>query len=211
MEKQIYIIRHAETELNNLQIVQGSGINSSLNDTGKMQSLAFYKRYKNTKFDFVYCSALKRTFQTVHHFLLDGIPYKSLPELNEMSWGDHEGQSPNQILTSNYKKVVSEWLAGNYHAKLPNAESPLEMHLRLNKAIEELKSNPHKKILVCTHGRAYRCLMTILNNEPLHQMEKYHHSNTGLTIVKFENDKFEIILSDDTNHLQPAIAPLKNW
>ncbi len=33
MDKELYIIRHGETELNRLGIVQGRGVNSDLNDT----------------------------------------------------------------------------------------------------------------------------------------------------------------------------------
>ena len=49
--KELYIIRHGETELNRLGIVQGRGINSDLNDTGRAQAEAFYQYYKETKFD----------------------------------------------------------------------------------------------------------------------------------------------------------------
>ena len=40
--KEIYIIRHGETELNRLGIVQGRGVDSDLNDTGRAQAEAFY-------------------------------------------------------------------------------------------------------------------------------------------------------------------------
>ena len=38
--KEIFIIRHGETELNRLGIVQGSGVDAGLNDTGQQQAQA---------------------------------------------------------------------------------------------------------------------------------------------------------------------------
>jgi probable phosphoglycerate mutase len=38
LKKIIYIIRHGETELNKLGIVQGRGVDSELNDKGRDQA-----------------------------------------------------------------------------------------------------------------------------------------------------------------------------
>ena len=43
--KQLYIIRHGETELNRLGIVQGRGVDASLNETGITQAEAFFQKY----------------------------------------------------------------------------------------------------------------------------------------------------------------------
>lgn len=51
--KKIYIIRHGQTDFNLKGIVQGSGVDSSLNDFGVAQSRAFLKltaMYRLTKF-----------------------------------------------------------------------------------------------------------------------------------------------------------------
>ena len=54
--KNIFILRHAETDFNKRGVVQGSGIDAPLNDTGKAQARAFYTRYKNYPFDKIYIS-----------------------------------------------------------------------------------------------------------------------------------------------------------
>ncbi len=46
MGKTLYIVRHGETELNKHGIVQGRGINSDLNDTGRAQAAALFEHYK---------------------------------------------------------------------------------------------------------------------------------------------------------------------
>ena len=46
MVKNIYIIRHGQTDFNVRQIVQGRGINSDLNDEGILQAKLFFEAHK---------------------------------------------------------------------------------------------------------------------------------------------------------------------
>lgn len=87
MSKELYIIRHAETELNRLGIVQGRGVDSDLNDTGRAQAAAFFERYKTVAFDKIYTSELKRTHQTVQQFIDLGLPWEQELGLDELAWG----------------------------------------------------------------------------------------------------------------------------
>ena len=83
--KELYIIRHGETELNRLGIVQGRGVDASLNDTGIAQGKAFFNKYSAIKFDKVYTSSLVRTHQTVKAFLAAGLPWEQLDGLDELA------------------------------------------------------------------------------------------------------------------------------
>ena len=73
MKKTFYFIRHGQTDLNLLGIVQGRGVNSPLNANGMRQAQAFYEAYKSIPFDKVYMSTLLRTHQTVQQFVDQGI------------------------------------------------------------------------------------------------------------------------------------------
>ena len=85
MNKEVFIIRHGQTDLNKDHIVQGSGVDSSLNAYGRKQAAAFYKLYKNQAFEVVLTSALKRTHETVAPFLERGLPWEQHPSINEIS------------------------------------------------------------------------------------------------------------------------------
>lgn len=52
----LYIIRHAETEYNRKGIIQGSEVDSDINDIGDSQSKSFYDYYQNVNFDKIYTS-----------------------------------------------------------------------------------------------------------------------------------------------------------
>ncbi|HPH47050.1 MAG TPA: histidine phosphatase family protein, partial [Chryseolinea sp.] len=90
--KKIYIVRHGQTDFNLNNIVQGSGVNSSLNDRGRAQGQAFFDTYKDIQFDKIYTSALVRTKESIQKFIDLGIPFESLSGLNEISWGTKEGE-----------------------------------------------------------------------------------------------------------------------
>jgi len=201
MDKIIYFIRHGETDLNRAHIVQGSGVDSSLNELGHQQAREFYNFYKDQNFELVICSALQRSYQTIIPFVEDGIPLERYSEINEMNWGVHEGKSSTPEMRAAYLEMISQWNQNNLDARLEEGESAQEMANRLPAFLDQLKQMPQKKILVCSHGRALRGIMTLLKGQHLREMETYKHSNTGLFLIELVDQEFKVILENDTRHL----------
>lgn len=199
--KTIYIVRHGETEYNRLGIVQGSGIDKELNEYGQLQALALYEYYKAVPFDVVITSRLQRTHQTMRSFIEQGIPWEQFKEINEMNWGHYEGKPSSPAMHADYLVVKEQWNKGIYDARLPGAESAAELGERLNRFIEHLWNRKEKHILVCSHGRAMCGLVSLMNGEPLSEMNKYKHSNTGLWRLHYDGEKAVIDLENDTRHL----------
>jgi len=203
MEKTLYIIRHGETDLNKRGVVQGRGVDTDLNETGRRQAAAFYKAYKHIPFDKIYTSTLKRTHQTVDQFIKDGIPWTQYSGLDEMAWGVFEGQESTEDVKVAYSTMMDNWTRGDLHLKFENGESPLEVHERQLEVLEKLiEENDDTNILICMHGRAMRLFLCLLANLPLYEMEKFPHTNTTLYKVKYDGKKFEIVDSNNTDHLK---------
>jgi probable phosphoglycerate mutase len=201
MNKTLYILRHGETELNKKHIVQGSGVDSSLNDTGRQQAQAFFEQYQHLPFETILTSKLVRTHETVAPFLQKGINWEQHADINEMGWGVHEGKHNTPEMHQDYRHMMSAWQAGDYHAKLEQGESAHELAHRMGRFIEHLKTRPEKLLLVCSHGRAMRCMVTLFKNMDLKHMEQFHHSNTGLYVVHYQNGDFVFELENDVRHL----------
>ncbi len=200
--KELYIIRHGETELNRLGIVQGRGVNTDLNETGKAQAAAFFNHYKHIPFDHIYTSALKRTHQTAQGFIDLGLPWDQLEGLDELAWGDWEGKPNTEEARRAFKEIVELWQGGNYDAKFEGGESPNDVLFRLTKAIDVIKSGTEEKcVLVCMHGRAMRLLLCYLLAKPMSEMGDFPHQNTTLYRLKYDDDKFEVIDFNNTDHL----------
>ena len=205
--KSLYIIRHGETAYNKLGIVQGSGVDTDLNETGKAQAAHFYEKYQDIDFELIITSKLKRTTQTAQHFLDKGIPHLTTADINEINWGAHEGKVSTPESRTDYKYVSGEWTNGNYHARTHGGESIAELAERLHRFLAFLHTRPEQNILIVTHGRTLRALICLLKGEPLANMERYDHYNTGLVLSHIAQGKFEVALENDISHLPHYEAP----
>ena len=202
-KKTIYLIRHGETEYNKRGIIQGSGINSELNETGRLQAHLFYMAYKHIPFDKIYISELVRTSQSVAPFLKKNIPHEKLEGLNEINWGIMEGAIPNSLNQLHYHHMIEDWKAGYLDKAIENGETPNQMYKRQTEALEIIMSHENEKtILICMHGRAIRSFLCLLLNEPLSKMEDFHHSNLCLYILEQAgNGHFKIKLENSKEHV----------
>jgi 2,3-bisphosphoglycerate-dependent phosphoglycerate mutase len=207
--KEIYLIRHGETAYNKMGVVQGSGIDADLNELGREQAKAFFEYYKDLKFDKIYISNLVRTFQTVESFLDLGIPFEKHEGLNEISWGHKEGKIPNDIDNAYYKDLIDNWNAGNTHLRSEGGESPEDVSIRQDNALEIiLERNDESLILIAMHGRAMRVLLTKIANQELKYMDNYEHRNTCLYKIQYHKlDKtFKILEQNNIEHLERIMA-----
>lgn len=199
--KQLFIVRHGETEFNRLNIVQGSGVNTSLNQTGVKQANSFYQAYKNQPFDVVFTSALNRSIESVQGFIADGIPHIALPELNEISWGEFEGKQQTEEQKQIYWNLINQWNTGNTNAKINQGESPIELQNRQKKALNLIVNHHAQSILICMHGRAMKSFLCLLLNKPLTQMEEFPHTNLCLYKLILNQGVFSLVEANNTKHL----------
>lgn len=212
MANLIYLIRHGETDFNKQNIVQGSGVDTNLNAQGIWQAEQFYAHYQHIAFDHICISALKRTYQSVQKFIeIDKIPYSIHEGLNEINWGIIEGKRQNENDREQYFKVTNEWSNGNFHSRMFGGESAIELQNRqkneLKNIIEKMAKN---NLLICMHGRAMKSFLCLLLNRPLSEMENFKHSNLGLYILAFDKGHFELLDSNNQDHLMKGLDNSKS-
>jgi len=201
--KKVYLIRHGQTDYNLRNIVQGSGVDTDLNDTGRRQAAAFFRTYGHIPFQHVYTSALKRSMQSVQGFLDRGIAHTALPGLNEISWGEQEGQVVTPTEDAYYHRMLMEWRRGKTDLRIAGGESPEDVVLRMRPAVDYIMSKTDERlILICMHGRAIRILLTMLLNYPLYAMDVFEHHNLCLYELDFTGSMFRIVRYNDTTHLR---------
>jgi probable phosphoglycerate mutase len=203
--KDIYLIRHGETAYNRLNVVQGSGIDSDLNELGQQQAQSFFEYYKHIQFDKIYTSKLKRTHQSVQGFINKGISWEQHEGLNEISWGSKEGRESTDEDQKYYQNLTKSWRAGHVHIPSEDGESPVEVLERQKPVIDLVLSRPEERnILIAMHGRAMRVLLTYLFEKPLHHMDEFKHTNLCLYRIQYHypEQKFKLIEACNTIHLQ---------
>lgn len=200
--KNIYIIRHGQTDFNLKGIVQGSGVNASLNAFGQQQAAAFHQHFNQVPFDKVYTSELIRTHESVKDFISEK-PHEVYSELNEISWGVFEGKEVNAADKAVFTQLVDGWKQGDVHKALENGESPFDVAKRQKQFVPYLLERPdEEQVLICMHGRAMRIFLCVLLDLPLTEMDRFPHGNLCLYQLEMEpSGKMNLVKTNATEHL----------
>lgn len=205
ISKKVYLVRHGQTDFNLKNIVQGSGVDTDLNEVGRTQAALFYDMYKDVPFDRIYTSALKRSKQSVQKFIDRGIPHHALAGLNEISWGNKEGHRVTPEEDAYYHYMLDQWRIGNTYLKIEGGESPEDVVRRMKPAVDYIMSHPEEKtILICMHGRAIRILLCYLLHYPLKSMDFFEHQNLGLYLLNYSGSMFTVEKYNDGAHMRPS-------
>lgn len=196
------MVRHGQTDFNLRNIVQGSGVDTDLNERGRAQADAFFAHYHDVPFDKVYTSALKRSQQSVEKFLAKGIPTEALAGLNEISWGTKEGHKVTVEEDEYYHYMIKQWQLGNTSLKIEKGESPEDVIVRMKPAVDHIMSQKDEStVLICMHGRAIRILLCHLLNYPLKSMDMFEHENLCLYVLNYTGSMFQVERHNDVRHL----------
>jgi broad specificity phosphatase PhoE len=199
-KKRIYLIRHGQTDFNKNGIVQGSGVDSDLNDHGRWQAKQFYRAYHHIPFGSIYTSEMKRTVQSVANFLTDSSNHIIHPGLNEISWGKYEGVKSSPEDHKQYVHIIEQWKNGNLNISVEGGETPLEMQERQKPALQRIVEDHSKNILISMHGRAMRSFLCLMLDQPLNHMDKFRHSNLCLYVLNYDG-VFQLEQANDISHL----------
>ena len=158
----LYAIRHGETDLNKIAIMQGGGTNPPLNELGHKQAIERGKTLQNLGIEEIYSSDLIRTKETayeINKFLNLPIKYNSL--LRETHYGIMEGKTGSIINSNpNLRAICDAVNAGDNDAHFENGESRRMVADRFLKFLTTL-NDINKNILIITHGGILRGYLRI--------------------------------------------------
>lgn len=157
MKKEIYIIRHGESEGNVQKIIQAPDL--SLTDLGKEQARLVAARLEDIEIESIVCSPFKRAHQTAEIIAAS----KNL-ELKELEY-IHERLTPSshwgmKIASPEYQEILPEWLE-KWHGneRFEDAETLGELFERTKQLREFLENSEHNKIAVVSHGHFIRTFL----------------------------------------------------
>ncbi len=203
----LFFLRHGETDYNKRGIVQGSGVDSDLNETGISQAQAFFSYYRHLGFDAIIGSRLRRTHQTLAPWCNSGYQLEVAPGLNELGWGIHEGKVPTAEQHKDFLSIKDRWAQGEVDLRVPEGESPVEGWRRGFQAIEEIhETHRGKHLLICSHGRQLRVLLSGLLCGDLSKMEVFKQPNTGLHVLEMKDPRrFRVHTLADVRHLEGGV------
>lgn len=201
----LYLVRHGETEYNRRGIMQGGGIDSTLNSTGREQARALARRLASANIDALYASTLRRAAQTADILASGHEPLSRtyLRDLSEMDWGIFEGDAPSPTREASVDALKSAWRDGRYDRGPEGGESIRDVQARAERALRHiLAREAGRTALIVTHGRYLRVLLaTLLDDYGLEHMSELNHSNTCVNHVVVEEGRVRAKRLNCTAHL----------
>jgi len=127
-----------------------------LSELGIKQSKELPNQIGDKKFDFVFCSDLKRAIDSAELSFGDKLPIKQDKRLRECNYGDYNGQ-PSKIVEPLQEKAITK--------KFPNGESYEDVKIHINEFLKFLKENyKDKHIAIVAHKAPQLVLDVLLKN-----------------------------------------------
>ena len=203
---EIYFVRHGQTIWNVEKRFQGLS-DSPLTELGITQAKLLGEKLKDIKFDKFYSTSLKRANDTANY--IKGNRKQEVEifdDFVEISMGDMEG-----IQQEDFKKLYPEQVKNFFFNQLEynpssfKGESFLEDRERVAKGLEKfIKLNQdYERVLIVSHGATLKTLLHYISGKDISTLsDEAIPKNTSYTIVKYENDKFEIIDFSNIRHLE---------
>jgi|AntRauTorcE11897_2_1112592.scaffolds.fasta_scaffold01015_5 probable phosphoglycerate mutase len=200
--KQIFTIRHGETDNNKVGIMQGRGLDASINETGMLQAEAIRDALKPFQVDKIIASSLVRTHQTVQPLATErNLSIEKYAELDELDFGEFEGKVfmdfEDEIMA-----LHDQWVSGKVGVSPKGGESPQQAFDRANaKVMEVLESSEEENIVFMIHGRLTRVLLSEWLGLGLKNMHKIEHQNGAINHLTWDEGKFKAVELNKIDHL----------
>lgn len=178
----LYVIRHGQTDYNREQRLQGAR-DIPLNDTGRKQALANGRSLASlpdlelplADFDWV-ASPLGRTRETMELVRkgagLDPSDYRTDPLLIELSFGDWEGQTLQEV-EAHSPDLISQRNQGKWSFRPPGERA--ESYALLAERVARFLSKVDRPTICVAHGGVIRAMF--------HRIGKMHEDEAAITDI----------------------------
>ncbi len=211
MITRLILVRHAEAE-GNLNRVFHGWTDSNITEKGRLQAQRAAERLKDEKIDVIYSSSLKRTLQTAEYIArVKMLPIIRTDKLKEINGGDWECKGWDELACI-WPHEHDTWENKPHLHQMPNGESMEEFQKRLSGEIEYIISNNKgKNICIVTHGTAIKALMCYFRGYELSEMLNIMwYDNTSITIIEWNDEKYNVVLEGDNSHLTGDLSTVYN-
>lgn len=166
--KNIYVVRHGETDWNKEGRFQGQ-TDIKLNDTGREQALKLRPILQQLQIESVYSSPLSRAIETIEIATQDQkFSIQKDDRLRETFLGEAEGLVTDEILLKFGPDALTKWRS--YDERLldfhfPNGESKRQLMYRARQVFLDIVQNSNRNsVAVVSHGMLMRALTFVFGD-----------------------------------------------
>src|SRR5215207_6130216 len=159
----LWFLRHGQTALSREDVFCGSGLDPELTPEGMEMAHAFAKTYRESKWQAVYSSSLRRSITTAKP-LCDalGINVQVRAELNEIAYGKWEGLTKDQV-SKDFQNEYISWLADPAWHGPTEGELAVVVAQRGLQVIEQIQKRlTSGNVLIVSHKATIRIILCSL-------------------------------------------------
>lgn len=196
--KEVWFIRHGETEWNASKRFQGH-LDIPLSPKGIGQAFRLAERLSRSQesFDSLYSSDLRRAAETAAPLAQAlRLPLLTTPLLREIDVGELAGLSRLEA-EARFPEFMAQALRDPWNTPRPRGESMAQVAQRLQAFLEGLPQGRH---LVITHGGVIRAALKLALDLDGNAWRRFHIQNTSITRIRFPQR--EVISVGDVGHLE---------
>ena len=182
----LYLMRHGAIKATKEKRFVGQ-IDLPLSPDGRKQSECQARHLRGIAFSQVWCSDLKRAYETAVIVSRDrGLALQSVPELREINLGEWDGMAMSQIRM----QFPDLWQARGEdigHFRPSGAESFADLQQRVVPFIRHIASQSTGNTLIVTHAGVIRVLLCQVLQMPLSHLFRIRLNYGGITLIQDMN------------------------
>ena len=202
----LLLARHGQTLWNEMRKFQGT-TDVALSDLGRAQAAALGEALGRYRVAAAYVSPMRRAVETAEIALARaGMPMTPLDELRELSLGEWEGCTVDEVRARDGDPYRA-WLKAPLDCPPPGAEPLPDVATRVQRAIDGIAArHPDDDVLLVAHGGVISVFTCAMLGCSFNHLWRFRIDNASLTVVKPPR----LVSLNDTAHLRGELAPGQN-
>lgn len=200
----LLLVRHGESVWNEIRRFQGR-TDVALSTRGRAQAAALGRALRGFRLGAAYVSPLSRARETAEIALAGaGVPLTPVEELCELSLGEWEGRTVDEVRRSEGDPYAA-WVRAPLDCPPPGSEPLDAVCRRVLGAVERIAAaHPNgDDVLLVTHGGVISVYACYLLGCSFNALWRLRLDNASLTIAEPPS----LVVLNDTSHLRSLAAP----
>ena len=201
----LLLARHGQSTWNAERRFQGA-TDIPLSALGREQAAALGKALAGYRVTAAYASPYRRARETAEIALAgSGVPLATMDELRELSLGDWEGCTVDEV-RGREGDPYRAWLLAPHDCPPPNGEPLDAVYHRVHTALQHIAAahGEDEDVLVVAHGGVISVYACVLLGCSFNSLWRLRVDNASLTVVKPPR---RLVSLNDTAHLTGPLAP----
>jgi broad specificity phosphatase PhoE len=199
----IILVRHGETDWNVRERFRGR-FDIPLNANGKLQAaraaryIAF--RWKPAA---IYSSPLSRAVKTAEPIAdVTSLRVGVLPSLIDMSFGEWEGLSPEEI-GARWPDQLATWYSAPHTIRIPGGETLEEVRQRCRETLITMTSrHPDETVVAVAHTDVNRTMLLVVLGLENSRLRSLRQDNCAINEIEAEGGRFTLASMNETGPIR---------